>query len=340
MKQKVILITGSSGFIGSHLCKRLLKLSNFKVIGIDMMNNYYSKKLKEDRLKNIIRNTKDKNNFKFFKIDITKYNELKNIFTKFKPDIVVNLAAQAGVRNSLSNPQKYLNYNIKGFLNIIELSKKFNVSKLIYASTSSVYGLNKPPFKEKYLIDQPLQFYAVTKRTNELMAHTWSSLYKINTIGLRFFTVYGPWGRPDMALFKFVKNIYEGKPIDVYNFGNHVRDFTYVDDIINGIENSIKIDSKKLFNKALMSNSNVPSLVFNLGSGKNIKLLNFIKIIEKELGKKSVINYFPLQKGDVHSSLADIKRAQKFLNYKPIIRPEIGIKKFIDWFSGYYDLKI
>lgn len=334
MKNK-ILITGSSGFIGYHLTKKLITSKKNLVFGIDMMNNYYSKKLKNDRLDILLNIGKKNNNFKFESFNISNKKKLSKVFSKFKPNIIINLAAQAGVRDSIVNPYKYLDYNIKGFMNILELSKNYNISKIIYASTSSIYGTNKPPFNENSKADNPIQFYAVTKKTNELMAHTWSYLYDIPTIGLRFFTVYGPWGRPDMALYKFVDRISKDKKIDVFNFGDHIRDFTYVEDIINGIIASIKLPKSKIIKIGLSPNENIPSVVFNLGSGKNIPLSTFISIIEKKLGKKAIIDYLPMQRGDVHTSLADLKFSRKNLKYNPRTMPEEGISKFINWYKFY-----
>ena len=248
LKRDKILVTGCAGFIGYHFTQKLLK-KGFVVVGVDNLNNYYSTKLKYDRLNLLKKNSR----FVFSKTDIANKSKMSLIFRNNKPNLVINLAAQAGVRDSLKYPEKYLKYNIMGFLNLCELSKEYKVKRLIYASTSSVYGLNKNlPYNVTDPVDHPKQFYAVTKRTNELMAHTWSNLYNIETVGLRFFTVYGPWGRPDMALYKFVENILNNKPIDLYNFGNHFRDFTYIDDIVEGIYLSmikpLNVKSKKIIN--------------------------------------------------------------------------------------------
>ena len=257
MKNKNYLITGSAGFIGFHLSKKLLS-EGFNVLGVDNLNNYYDQKIKQDR-NNILKKYK---NYRFNKIDIKDYKKLDRIFKKNSIHGVVNLAAQAGVRYSLKNPRSYIENNINGFFNILELSKKYRVKKFIYASTSSIYGLQKKfPLKENFNTDNPIQLYAATKKSNELMATSYSHLYKMDTIGLRFFTVYGPWGRPDMALFKFTKNIIKGKPIEVFNKGKHERDFTYVDDIVNGIFNII--NNKK---------SRFGAKIFNIGNGKKNKI--------------------------------------------------------------------
>ena len=270
--------------------------------------------------------------------------KLRKIFKNNKIDKVINLAAQAGVRYSLENPRDYLNSNIIGFFNLIEASKDFRVKRFVFASTSSVYGNNKEvPFKEIHTADHPIQFYAATKRSNELISHAYSSLYNFETVGLRFFTVYGPWGRPDMALFKFVKNIIEKKKIEIFNFGNHVRDFTYIDDIVNGIV--LATFSKKIFIKTVKSNINfTPDLsiskfrIFNIGSGKQTKLMEYIKIIEKELKIISKKKYLPLQKGDIQETLSNVNNLKK-IGYKPHTNPEIGIKKFIKWYKDYYKIK-
>lgn len=331
--KKRILVTGAAGFIGFHFVHKLLNL-NYDVCGVDSLNNYYSKKLKSDRL-NILLNSKKK--FHFYKINIANKKILRNIFKKFKPHIVVNLAAQAGVRDSLLYPEKYLKFNIIGFLNILELSKEYSINKLIYASTSSVYGLNKKlPYNVNSPVDHPKQFYAVTKRTNELMAHTWSNLYNLNTVGLRFFTVYGPWGRPDMALYNFVDNISKNLPIKLYNQGNHFRDFTFIDDIVEGIYLSMITEVKlPKMSKITTDISSKPFTLYNLGSGRKTSLKKFLEFIEFNLKKKAIIEYLPLQPGDVVGTTANIKKTKQQLGYNPKISPEEGIKKFIDWFKVY-----
>ena len=321
MKNKNYLITGSAGFIGFHLSKKLLS-EGFNVLGVDNLNNYYDQKIKQDR-NNILKKYK---NYRFNKIDIKDYKKLDRIFKKNSIHSVVNLAAQAGVRYSLKNPRSYIENNINGFFNILELSKKYRVKKFIYASTSSIYGLQKKfPLKENFNTDNPIQLYAATKKSNELMATSYSHLYKMDTIGLRFFTVYGPWGRPDMALFKFTKNIIKGKPIEVFNKGKHERDFTYVDDIVNGIFNII--NNKK---------SRFGAKIFNIGNGKKIKLLKYIQLIEKNLDRKSKKKFLPLQKGDVIKTLSDTKLIKKHYNYQPKTNVSYGVKKFIEWYISYF----
>ena len=321
MKNKNYLITGSAGFIGFHLSKKLLS-EGFNVLGVDNLNNYYDQKIKQDR-NNILKKYK---NYRFNKIDIKDYKKLDRIFKKNSIHGVVNLAAQAGVRYSLKNPRSYIENNINGFFNILELSKKYRVKKFIYASTSSIYGLQKKfPLKENFNTDNPIQLYAATKKSNELMATSYSHLYKMDTIGLRFFTVYGPWGRPDMALFKFTKNIIKGKPIEVFNKGKHERDFTYVDDIVNGIFNII--NNKK---------SRFGAKIFNIGNGKKIKLLKYIQLIEKNLKRKSKKKFLPLQKGDVIKTHSDTKLIKKHYNYQPKTNVSYGVKKFIEWYISYF----
>ena len=334
-----ILVTGSSGFIGFHLTKKLINL-NHQVVGIDMMNNYYSVQLKKDRLNFLNKVSHNRKSFQFYKANICNKTIMKKIFKEHNFDIVVNLAAQAGVRDSILNPKKYLDYNINGFLNIIEESRLNNVKHVVYASTSSVYGLNEDaPYSVKRHADHPIQFYAVTKKTNELMAHTWSSLFNLPTTGLRFFTVYGPWGRPDMALYNFVDNIKKGKKINVFNHGNHIRDFTYIDDIVDGIVLAINNPPKKnnKIKKLTPDLSSVPYQLFNLGSGKIIKLSKFIEIIEKNLSKKAIKNLLPMQPGDVESTRADIAKTSKVLGYKPKVFVKEGIQKFVDWYLSYYN---
>ena len=281
-----IIVTGAAGFIGMHSSLKFLK-SNYNVLGIDNLNNYYDRSLKLKRL-NVLKKYKK---FRFSKIDVSNFKNLLKIFRNFKPDFVLHLAAQAGVRHSILHPEDYTKSNLVGFANILEIARKDN-SQLIYASTSSVYGSNdNQPFRERNIADHPIQYYAATKRANEIMAHSYSSMYKLKTIGLRFFTVYGPFGRPDMALFKFTKNIVDDKPIQVFNNGQHVRDFTYVDDIVNGIYACIDYDFSKNLNWNAKNPSpeisNAPFRVFNLGNSNPINLLNYIEIIEELLEKKA-----------------------------------------------------
>ena len=317
MKQK-ILITGCAGFIGFFLSKKLLE-KKIKIIGIDDLNDYYDKKLKNDRIKILKKN----NNFIFIKKDISNLKNIEKIFRNFKPNIVVNLAAQAGVRYSLISREPYFKSNIKGFYNILELSKKFNVKKLIFASTSSVYGDSKKfPLKENFSTDNPKSFYAATKKCNEIMAYSYSKLCKTHFIGLRFVTVYGPYGRPDMALYKFVKSIKKNKTIDVFNNGNHFRDFTYIDDIIDGVINSIKL-----------KNSRNNFEILNLCRGKVKKLNYFLSLIEKYTKKKFRKKFLPLQDGDVKKTYGSISKSRKKIQFNPKVNE--GIRNFIKWYDQY-----
>jgi len=313
-----IFITGAAGFIGYHLCKSLLE-ENYKVCGVDNMNDYYSPKLKRDRLRML----KDHENFIFKKIDIADKESLKFFFESFKPDKVVNLAAQAGVRYSIENPYAYMDSNLLGFLNIIELCRHNNVQGLIYASSSSVYGANKKiPFSINDRVDQPLALYGATKRANELIAFSYSNLYNLHTTGLRYFTVYGPWGRPDMAMFIFANKLLEGSKIPVFNNGNMKRDFTFIDDIISGT-------------RAALDN-NYKCEIFNLGNNKSEKLMDMISIMEKELSIKSQIDFLPMQPGDVKDGFADIEYSTQKLGYKPKVDIVDGIPIFLDWYKSYY----
>jgi UDP-glucuronate 4-epimerase len=315
-----VLITGSAGFIGFHLSNLLLK-NKIKVVGIDNYDEYYDKRIKIDRNKILLKYK----NYNFFEKDITDKKEIIKIFSKNKFDVVVNLAAQAGVRYSLKCPEKYIQSNIVGFCNIMEICKIFKVKNFLFASTSSIYGNSiKFPLKEQYKTDFPLQLYAATKKSNEVISHSYFSLYKINIVGFRFFTVYGPWGRPDMALFKFVNNILLKKKINVFNKGNHYRDFTYVDDIVNGIY--------KVLKKLKKSNKKAIYQILNIGNNKTISLKNFIKLIEINLGLKAKINYQSFQKGDVFKTHASIKKIEKYYGFKPKTKIEIGVKKFVEWF--------
>ena len=315
-----ILVTGSAGFIGYHLCSSLLK-DGFDVLGVDNINDYYDVNLKIDRTKQLSLN----DNFRFESIDISQKESLSKVFDSFEPVKVVNLAAQAGVRYSITNPHTYMNSNLVGFLNIIELCRHRNVEGLIYASSSSVYGGNKKmPFSELDKIDNPISLYAVTKKSNELIANAYSHLYDLNTTGLRFFTVYGPWGRPDMAMFIFTKKILAGDEIQVYNNGKMQRDFTFIDDIISGVRKAV--------------DKNYKCEIFNLGNNKSEKLMDMIAIIERELNLSAKINFMPLQPGDVPNSYADIKKSKKMLSFNPKTNIDVGIVKFIEWYKRYYNI--
>ena len=313
-----ILVTGAAGFIGFHLAESLLK-DNFDVYGIDNINDYYDPNLKTDRLKKL----ELFNNFKFDKINISNRKLLSDSFKSFQPQKVINLAAQAGVRYSIQNPYVYMESNLIGFLNIIELCRHNNVEGFIYASSSSVYGANeKLPFSVEDRVDKPIALYGVTKRANELIAYSYSHLYGINTTGLRYFTAYGPWGRPDMAMSIFVNNILKGESIPVFNNGNMKRDFTYIDDIISGTRSAI--------------DKNYNCEVFNLGNNKSEDLMNIISIIEKKLNKKAIIDFQPIQPGDVKESFSDINKSIEKLGFKPTTNVEEGIEELINWHKEYY----
>lgn len=346
-----VLVTGSAGFIGFHLVKRLLCRGD-EVVGIDNINDYYDIDLKYGRLleNGII---KDKihygkaqrsgtnNNYQFVKLDLTDSEQLKALFELYQFDLVVNLAAQAGVRYSLIDPSAYIESNIKGFLNILECCRFNAIKHLIYASSSSVYGLNKEmPFAEHDKVDSPVSLYAASKKSNELMAHAYSHLFSLPTTGLRFFTVYGPWGRPDMALFRFTKSITEGKPIDVYNHGNMKRDFTFIDDIIEGllriIDRAAKFNGGGGHNTEPTSGNAAPYRIFNIGRGKSVSLMTFINEIEKCLGKTAVKRFLPLQDGDVADTWADITDLEQILDYKPQVSVEKGVDCFIRWYKHFY----
>ncbi len=321
--KKKVLVTGCAGFIGFHLCQRLLNSNQYNVYGLDNLNSYYDVKLKKDRLRILNKNKK----FNFFKIDITKKTKLKNNFDKCKYDVVIHLAAQAGVRHSIEYPETYVENNIIGFFNILEASKNINLKHLIFASTSSVYGSsNSFPLKETENTDAPLSFYAATKKTNEVLAYSYANIFKLPCTGLRFFTVYGTYGRPDMALFKFTKLILAGKKIDLFNKGEHHRDFTHVDDIVDGIFKLIKRPSRK----------EIPFDLYNIGSDKPEYLKNFVKLIENNLLKKAKVRYKSLQLGDVVKTHASIAKLKKATGYKPSISVKVGIKKFTDWYLSYY----
>jgi len=335
---KKILVTGGAGFIGFHLSKRLIK-EGYEVIGLDSINNYYDTSLKKARLK-ILNETKG--SYDFVKHDISRISTI-DLLKEINPSFIVNLAANAGVRYSIQNPRIYVKNNIYGFLNILEAAKEINLENLVYASTSSVYGANTDyPFSEKKGVDHPLQFYAVTKRTNELMAHSYASLFNIKSTGLRFFTVYGPWGRPDMALFLFTKNILKNKPIKIFNNGDHLRDFTYVDDIVDGIHRAIfnlnyedkNWDSKK----PDPSSSYAPFRIFNIGASDPVQLMDYVKEIELNLGIEAIKEFHPLQPGDVKATTADITNIQTQLGYAPSTNIKTGVKNFVDWYREYYQV--
>ncbi|TXK77881.1 NAD-dependent epimerase/dehydratase family protein [Mesonia sp. K4-1] len=336
MKEKIILVTGAAGFIGFHLCKRLLE-QGCRVIGLDNLNGYYSVQLKLDRLKQLgiteviegelVTGEKFKEDFQFIKLDLENRNELPQLFEKFKFTSVCNLAAQAGVRYSIENPNVYIDSNIVGFTNLLECMRHAKIKKLVYASSSSVYGnAKKTPFETIDTVDEPISLYAATKKSNELMAYTYSHLYNIQTIGLRFFTVYGPWGRPDMAMFLFTDAILNDKPIKVFNNGNLSRDFTYIEDIIKGVEKTLL--KPQPHNKKYS--------LYNIGNGDPVKLLDFIKAIEKETGKRAKQEMLPMQAGDVEQTWADTNALENDYNYTPSTTIHQGVYDFVKWFEKYY----
>jgi UDP-glucuronate 4-epimerase len=334
-----ILVTGAAGFIGFHVSKRLLEEGHI-VIGLDNLNDYYDVKLKESRLAQIDNHP----NFKFIKVGLEERENINSIFKEYCPRIVINLAAQAGVRYSLENPQAYIDSNIVGFTNILEACRSFNLEHLIYASSSSVYGANESlPFSVHDNVDHPISLYAATKKSNELMAHTYSHLFDLPTTGLRFFTVYGPWGRPDMALFLFTRAIINNEPIKVFNNGNMQRDFTYVDDIVESIFRLTKSPARP--NKKWSGlnpdpgTSYAPYRVFNIGNNNPINLMDFITAIEEKLGIEAKKEFLPLQAGDVPSTFADVEDLIREVNFKPKTQIKDGITNFIDWYIDYYEVK-
>lgn len=333
-----ILITGSAGFIGFHLTQKASALG-YDVVGIDNLNDYYDVSLKTSRLKTL----KDLSGFTFYEMDLSDRAAIGKLFSENSFTCVINLAAQAGVRYSLINPHAYLESNLHGFLNILEGCRHNRVGHLIYASSSSVYGANKKmPFSVHHNVDHPISLYAASKKANELMAHTYSSLYNLPTTGLRFFTVYGPYGRPDMALFLFTKAILEGKKIDVYNNGKMKRDFTYVGDIVEAISRLIphvpKPDPEWSGLKPDPASSFAPYRIYNIGNNKPVELLKFIEVIEEKLGKKAIKNFMPLQDGDVPETYADVDDLMREVDFKPATPIEVGIGKFIDWYREYYKI--
>jgi UDP-glucuronate 4-epimerase len=337
--QNKVLVTGAAGFIGFHLSQRLIR-NGFQVVGIDNLNDYYDVNLKKARLAIL----EQLPGFKFHRIDLTDKKELDSLFSTSEFDFVVNLAAQAGVRYSLQNPYAYLQSNLHGFLNILEACRHFKTKHLVYASSSSVYGANtKMPFSVHDNVDHPISLYAASKKSNELMAHTYSTLFNLPTTGLRFFTVYGPYGRPDMALFIFTKAILEGKPIDVFNQGKMRRDFTYVDDIVEGITRlvpQIPLPNPSWSGmKPDAATSFAPYRLFNIGNNKPVELLTFIEVLESKLGKKATKNFLPLQEGDVPATYADVDDLMHAVGFKPATSIEEGIEKFVDWYRSYHGIK-
>ena len=335
-----ILITGAAGFIGYHLSKKMLE-KGYDVVGLDNVNDYYSVRLKYDRLKelgvseeeakafNSICKSKRYTNFRFVRMHIEDRESLGTLFEKEKFNLVCNLAAQAGVRYSLENPEAYIDSNIVGFLNVLECCKKNDIEHLVYASSSSIYGLNNSvPFKETDCVDQPVSLYAATKKSNELMAYTYSHLYDLQTTGLRFFTAYGPWGRPDMAMFLFTDAIINGRPIKVFNHGQLERDFTYIDDIIEGVSRVIEGNRKR----------SVRYKLYNIGNNSAVKLMDFIEALEENLGIKAEKKLLPMQPGDVEKTWADVASLMKDYDYRPTTPIKSGIKSFTNWYKSYYHI--
>jgi UDP-glucuronate 4-epimerase len=331
-----VLVTGTAGFIGNTLAIKLLERGD-EVIGIDNLNDYYDVNLKQARLARIAHHSK----FTELRISLEDRPAIEQAFAEHKPQRVVNLAAQAGVRYSIERPAVYVDSNVVGFLNILEGCRHHGVEHLVYASTSSVYGANtKMPFSVHHNVDHPMSLYAATKKANELMAHTYSSLYNLPTTGLRFFTVYGPWGRPDMALFKFTKNILEGKPIDVYNHGNHRRDFTYIDDIVEGVIRTLdKLPApnpKWNGDDPDSATSYAPYRLYNIGNNQPVELMHYIEVLEKCLSKKAEKNMLPMQKGDVPATSADIDDLSRDVGFRPATPIETGIARFVAWYREFY----
>ncbi len=336
-----ILVTGAVGFIGFHLCKKLIQY-NYEVIGLDNFNNYYDPKLKEARLQELD-NISFNKKFPLIKEDIVNQDSLKKIFNEFNPDIVINLAAQAGVRYSIENPSEYVKSNLVGFANVLECCRKYKIKHLIYASSSSVYGGNtKTPFAETQSVDHPVSLYAATKKSNELMAHSYSHLFDIPSTGLRFFTVYGPWGRPDMALFLFTKAILNNKPIKIFNHGKMIRDFTYIDDIVNSI---IKVIKKPPSEDKNFDTDNpdpagswAPYKVFNIGNSEPVSLMDYIREIEISIGIEAKKLFLPIQPGDVPYTASDCSELESWIGFRPKTSIKEGVRKFIDWYKYFYEI--
>ena len=322
---KIYLITGGAGFIGFYLSKRLLE-KGARVIGFDNLNDYYEVALKEARLEIL----KQFSGYTFVKGDLADKEAVSSVFQKYTPDIAVNLGAQAGVRYSIDNPDAYISSNLIGFYNILEGCRHFGIEHLVFASSSSVYGGNKKvPFSTADKVDGPVSLYAATKKSNELMAHAYSKLYGYPVTGLRFFTVYGPMGRPDMAYFKFAKKIMNGEPIQVYNNGDMLRDFTYIDDIITGVYHI-------LCNPPVANEEGIAYKIYNIGNNKPVKLMDFITMLEKCLGKEAVKEYYPMQPGDVYQTYADVSELMEDFDFRPDTSIEEGLSKFVAWFKEYY----
>ena len=331
-----ILVTGVAGFIGMHVALRLLN-DGHEVAGLDNLNDYYDVNLKKARLDHI----GSPNQFAFHKFDLSDRDKISTLFSEFRPEVVINLAAQAGVRYSLKSPHSYIDSNIIGFTNILEACRHYEIGHLIYASSSSVYGLNEDmPCHEGQNADHPLALYGATKKANELLAHSYSHLFGIPTTGLRFFTVYGPWGRPDMALFKFTEAIVGGRPINIYNYGEMIRDFTYIDDIVEGIVRLVEkpATANSDFDSALpdAGSSNVPWRIFNIGNGQPTPLLDYVSALEQALGIKAKKNLLEMQPGDVLMTSADTSRLKEWVGFSPNTPIQTGIERFVEWYRSYY----
>jgi UDP-glucuronate 4-epimerase len=331
-----ILVTGAAGFIGYHTARFLLERDD-DVVGIDNLNEYYDVSLKHARLKQLEPFAR----FRFHKVDVADRAAVEALFQRERFPRVVHLAAQAGVRYSLVNPHAYVESNMLGFMNILEASRQTNVEHLVYASSSSVYGANtRMPFSVHQNVDHPLSMYAATKKANELMAHTYSSLHRLPTTGLRFFTVYGPYGRPDMALFVFTRNILEGKPIDVFNYGNHRRDFTYIDDIVEGVvratDRVAQPNPEWNSEQPDPGTSRAPYRLYNIGNNRPVELMRYIEVIENALGRKAEKKLLPMQPGDVPDTYADVDDLARDVGYRPATQVEVGVKRFVEWYLEYY----
>jgi UDP-glucuronate 4-epimerase len=333
-----VLVTGAAGFIGYHVAQRLLARGD-EVVGVDNVNDYYDPRLKEARLELLRRSDR----FRFARLDIADADGIRRLFAEARPQRVVNLAAQAGVRYSLVNPQAYVDANVQGFLNILEGSRHNGVEHLVFASSSSVYGANTAqPFSEHHNVDHPVSLYAATKKANELMAHTYAALFDLPCTGLRFFTVYGPWGRPDMALFRFTRGILNDEPIEVYNYGRMIRDFTYIDDIVEGVVRVVDAvaapDAAWNGNAPDPARSFAPYRLFNIGNNRPVPLLDFIAALEEALGRKAKMNLLPMQPGDVPSTMADVSELEAAVGFRPSTTIREGIGRFVNWYMDYYGI--
>ncbi len=331
-----ILVTGAAGFIGFHLSQRLLARGD-QVVGLDNLNAYYDPRLKEARLAQL----REHANFHFVKLELADRDGMAELFRQEKPQRVAHLAAQAGVRHSITHPHDYIDSNLVGYLNVIEGCRHNGIEHLVYASTSSVYGLNTAmPFSVHQSVDHPVSLYAATKKANELIAHSYSQLYGLPTTGLRFFTVYGPWGRPDMALFLFTRNILAGKPIDVFNYGNMVRDFTYVDDIVEGVMRTVDRVAEPNPNwsgdRPDPATSSAPYRIYNIGNNSPVRLMEYIEAAEEALGRKAELNLLPMQLGDVEKTSADVEDLVQDVGFRPATPVREGVRRFVDWYRAYY----